>query len=83
MNPYQHLIEAIIIQAAEDYRKALRGKTYDSNLSDEKIVTECEDFFRSEWYRDLTKVNGEMLIKKLREEYKNECTVNSTDSTTN
>lgn len=83
MNPYEHLIEAIIVQAVEDYRKALRGKTYEGQSSAEEIVKECEDFFRSDWYSDLTKVNGEMLIRKLREEYKNECSVNSTNRKSN
>ena len=83
MNPYQILVESIILQAVKDYRDALRGKTVESGMSATETIAECEDFFRSEHYRQFTKVSGEMLIKKLREEYINESRVNSTNIATN
>ena len=70
-NPYEELANAIIIQAVKDYRTALRKKC-SSHKSDDYKIKECEKFFRSEWYRILTKVDGEMLIRKLQEECKYE-----------
>ena len=29
---------------------------------------DCERFFQSEWFQDLTKVDGPWLMRKLREE---------------
>ena len=65
---YEDLANAVVLQAVEDYRNALKGKGYD-NKSPERIIGELEKFFRSEYYEVLTKVNGEYLIEKLREEH--------------
>ena len=62
---YDDLIIAIIKQAADDYRLALHGgrdRLY------QPTVTEIESFFRSTWYSLLTDVDGEMIIKRLKEE---------------
>ncbi len=69
LDPYQELANAIVIMAAKDYRHALRiqRRNPDSQAAMIKI-DEIERFFRSDWYRLLTDVDGEMLIKKLREE---------------
>ena len=69
LDPYQELANAIVIMAAKDYRHAFRiqRRNPDSQAAMIKI-DEIERFFRSEWYRLLTDVDGEMLIKKLREE---------------
>ena len=69
MAAYENLANAIVLQAVKDYREALsqlkRNPKYKDALT---VKEECERFFRSGWYRLLTKVDGEMLIKKLREE---------------
>lgn len=57
------LANGIIVQACKDYRAALR-------LDDKQSITEIERFFRSEWYKMLTSINGEYLITKLRKEQK-------------
>ena len=63
------LANAIIVQAAKDYRRALRKQKKDpGNVSAKIPIEEAEQFFRSEWYRLLTTVDGETLIKQLREE---------------
>ena len=65
MDPYEKLANAIIIQAAKDYRTALR------KLRNHLAQAEAESidrFFRSGWYKCLTDVDGEMVIRKLREE---------------
>lgn len=69
LDPYQELANAIVVMAAKDYRHALRIQHRNSDSQAARIkIDEIEQFFRSEWYRLLTDVDGEMLIKKLREE---------------
>lgn len=60
-----NLTNAIILQACKDYRTALKW-------DDRVTIREVERFFRSEWYKMLTTINGEFLIDKLKKEYKNE-----------
>ena len=69
LDPYQELANAIIVMAAKDYRYALRiqRRNPDSKAAQIKI-DEIERFFRSEWYQTLTGVDGEMLMRRLREE---------------
>ncbi len=74
----EELANAIVVQAVKDYRDALRGETI-KRKPPEYTIKECEDFFRSQWYSLLTKVDGEMLIKRLQEEYHNESNTCSTD----
>ena len=68
-SPVQMLAEAIVIQAAEDYREALQTRRDNPDHTESDwILKDCERFFRSKWYRKLSRVNGEMLIKWLQEE---------------
>ncbi len=69
MDPYENLANAIVLQAAKDYRRALKPLIKNPHsLSAMAVVNEIERFFRSEWYETLTLVDGEMLMRKLREE---------------
>ena len=69
LDPYQELANAIVIMAAKDYRHALRIQRRNPDSQAAKLkIDEIERFFRSDWYRLLTNVDGEMLINKLREE---------------
>ena len=76
---YQELYNAIVLQAVADYRNALAGKSY-CFKSPERVVAECEQFFRSEYFALLTKVSGEYLIRKIRKEVEDERHSNSTDT---
>lgn len=62
MNPYENLANAIILQAAKDYRLT----------DDEQQLQEIERFFRSGWFGVLSKVDPEFLIKELRKEKQND-----------
>ena len=62
-DPYQNLANGVVMQAAKDYIKAIR-EGY--RKRDEK--RHLERFFRSAWYKELTKVDPEWLIRKLQEE---------------
>ena len=68
-DPWENLANAIILQAVKDYREARKKlKKRPKNEDAKLMIADCEAFFRSEWYRTLTDVDGEMLIRKLREE---------------
>ena len=67
--PYENLANAIVIQAANDYRDILqRLKKYPEDRMAVSVLMETENFFRSAWYRVLTDVDCEYLIRMLREE---------------
>ncbi|MBR3639369.1 MAG: hypothetical protein IKN50_02055 [Clostridia bacterium] len=69
MDPYQNLANAIIIQAAKDYKIYLRRLRRNPNNKEAQAgAAEIERFFRSDYYRSMTNVDGELLIKKLKEE---------------
>ena len=73
MDFYTELANAIVIQAAKDYRKALKTlKRYPRYEPAKAVVAEVEEFFRSDWYRILTSVDAEMLMRKIRREI-NDC----------
>ena len=69
MNPFENLINAIILQAVKDYRKTLsrcsRHPEKPNNCEDKSAL---EHFFRSGWFSFLTDVDPEFLIRKLCEE---------------
>ena len=66
---YQDLANAIILQAVHDYRKALKIlKRYPRCKAALEEKKRDEEFFQSEWYSHLTKVDGKRLMKKLQEE---------------
>ena len=74
MNPYRELANAIVAQAVDDYRKALRDqRCYGSYMSSKSMIADCEKFFRSDYFRQLTDIDPELLITQLQEEYENEC----------
>lgn len=69
ITPYENLANAIVLQAAKDYRAARRKlKKKPGNTLVQAEIDSIERFFRSGWYKCLTDVDGEMLIRKLREE---------------
>lgn len=76
---YRDLCDAIILQAVHDYRNALRGVTYDEKPV-KSVVRECERFFRSEYFRLLTKISPEYLIESLKKEVEDENYSDSRDS---
>lgn len=67
--PYENLGNAIILMAVKDYRKALQKHSkrpkYEPAI---QTINEVERFFRSEWFEQLTFLDAEMLIRKLKAE---------------
>lgn len=69
MTAYENLANAVILQAVKDCRSALESlKEKPPGRNAAGRVNECERFFRSRLYGILTSVDGEYLIRKLREE---------------
>jgi DNA-directed RNA polymerase specialized sigma subunit len=60
MDGYEELANKIILQAVKDYRHTKSQATRRS----------IERFFRSDWFKVLTSIDGEELIERLREERK-------------
>ena len=63
----ENLSNAIVLQAVKDYRKALKGFSLNGKSST-AVIVDCERFFRSDWYRQLTNVDGEYLMTTIRKE---------------
>jgi len=66
---YENLANAIILQATKDYRKALRTLSLNPhNCSAQYECRSIEQFFRSDWFGVLTRLDPELLISKLKAE---------------
>ena len=65
-DPYRTLANAIIVQAAKDYRKALRqlrrNPRYETARNEKNDV---ERFFHSEWFHFLTDADPDYLLDSL------------------
>lgn len=67
--PYEELANAIVLQAVKDYRNALAQlDRYPRNKDAKTEKEECERFFRSGWFKALTEIDSEYLIRRLNEE---------------
>ena len=66
---YLDLANAIIVQAVNDYRKALvKRELNPESRSAEYEVKSIEQFFYSEYYMMLTDLDPRYLISRIREE---------------
>lgn len=66
---FEKLAQEIIVQAAKDYRDALRILKNDpENCIASADAKQVEKFFLGEFYAKITTIPGEVLIEKLREE---------------
>ena len=68
MTGYIELKNAIIIQAIIDYRTALKNLSINYNVEkSQHMKSSVERFFRSEWFDGLYDLDGEFIMKKVRE----------------
>lgn len=67
---YQKLANAIIVMAADDYRELCNAGKLKMKVGGSKYtsIDSIEDFFRSDYYKSLTELDGEYLLEKLKEE---------------
>ena len=68
MNAYQKLATSIVLRAVEDYRLALRGIPINKDTTPAYTLRECTTFFRSQWFKILCSIDGEFIMRKLKEE---------------
>ena len=70
MMDYEILANAIIEQAAKDYRSARTALGKDSeNVAAAAMRSDTERFFRSAWFGQLTSIDAEWLLQKLEGEF--------------
>ena len=70
MTGYEVVANAVIEQAAKDYRSALKKlKRNPDNEAAGIMKKDCEDFFQSSNFNRFTKIDGEMLMSKPKEEF--------------
>ncbi|WP_315453038.1 hypothetical protein [uncultured Selenomonas sp.] len=67
---YEILANAIVEQAAKDYRwaRTALGKAAE-NVEAITMRSDTERFFRSAWFGQLTSINGEWLLQQLEGEF--------------
>ena len=69
MSGYEALANAIIIQAAKDFRAAYkRMKRFPNDGRAKEEVREITKFFCSQWFEMLSDVDGPTLLKKMKDE---------------
>ncbi len=69
MDQFEGLANAIIIQAAADYRLALKQLRQNPLFQPAiRMSYEVERFFRSDWFSILTRINGIKLLARLKTE---------------
>lgn len=68
--PYQLLANAIVVQAVRDYEKFY--KAYMKNPCKDNLarLNHLRKFFLGEWFKALTKVNGEWLVSRIEADVK-------------
>ena len=70
MMNYEILANAIVEQAAKDYRWARTLLAKDAeNVAAAAMRSETERFFRSAWFGQLTSLDGEWVLEKVEEEF--------------
>lgn len=66
---YENLANAVVLQAVKDWRSAVRKLKKRPRYDPAKqMKEECEQFFLSEWFEQLTSVGGKYLLRKLKQE---------------
>ena len=69
MNPYENLANAVVLQAVKDYRDAVRKLSHGKrNVMAEQRKTECEVFFKSQYFNVFTTLVGNALLSQLEKE---------------
>ena len=69
MDQFEGLANAIFIQAAADYRLALKQLRQNPLFQPAiRMSYEVERFFRSDWFSILTRINGIELLARLKTE---------------
>lgn len=69
IDPYESLRNGIIIRAVKDYRRCLKQLKKDkTNENSLRMKADCELFFNSNYYYELTDLDGQMLMNLIKKE---------------
>ena len=69
IDPWEEFANAIVLQAVKDYQIASYVLKWNRMSGSAKVMKEdSERFFISDWFTKLTGVNGELILKRLKEE---------------
>ena len=70
ISPWQKLANAVVEQAAKDYRTAQARVRANPESADraKADMKQLERFFRSSWFEVLTDANGQAVLSRLRKE---------------
>lgn len=72
MSGYEALANAIIIQAAKDFRAAYkRMKRFPNDVRAQDEVRDITKFFCSGWFDALSDADGPTLLRKIKDEIDN------------
>lgn len=66
LDPYERLANAIVMQAVWDYEHLKKGKKPSADFPATITFGELVEFFQSQWFYELTGVDGELVLDKLR-----------------
>lgn len=65
----QNLTEAIVKRAADDWQEAVKAQKRGNTVQcHSRTRAECERFFLSDWFYELTGLNGRVVLKMLKKE---------------
>ena len=68
-DPMEQFCQAVILLAVDDYRRHRRAlRLNPGNATAKREISKIERFFKGPRYQMLTTVDGDYLIRKLREE---------------
>ena len=66
---YEALVQAIVLQAMEDYRRASRSlRRRPDRASARAMIRDVEQFFRAMWFVHITGLDGNEILEKLKGE---------------
>jgi len=69
LDPWERLANAVVLRAVDDYRIAARKLKRDpGNGTAETDIRRLNRFFRSQWFEELTNVDGRLLLSRLQKE---------------
>ena len=63
---YESLCLAMVETAVRDYKKALEAEMKCEDLNARRVIRELETFFKSDWFKQLSRIDGRLLIKNVR-----------------